>query len=105
MSIYGKWQVATIASGAASSSEVDLGRDYDFLEIQIPTLDASTTIKLQVAELTGGTFYDLGDGITTAAGTHNYADVLNLGGYQFIKVVADNNQDAERLIRVRGMRY
>lgn len=105
MSLYGEWKAATIASSGTTSSEVDLGRSYDFLEIQIPTLDASTTIKLQTAEKTGGTFRDLGDGITTAAGTHNYHDVLNLGGWQFIKVVADNTQDAERLIRVRGMRY
>ena len=105
MSIYGDWLPATIASAAASSDEVDLGRDWDFLEIQIPTLDSSTTIKLQTAEKTGGTFRDLGDGITTSAGTHNYNDTFNLGGYQFIKVVADNTQDAERLIRVRGMRY
>uniref|UniRef100_A0A6H1ZY51 Uncharacterized protein n=1 Tax=viral metagenome TaxID=1070528 RepID=A0A6H1ZY51_9ZZZZ len=105
MSVYGTWKAATIASAASSSAEVDLGRDYDFLEIQIPPLDAASTIKIQVAEKTGGTFYDLGDGITTDAGTHNYADVFNLGGYQYIMVVADNTQDAQRLIRVRGMRY
>lgn len=110
MSLYGEWKVATIDEGASSSSEVDLGRDYDFLEIQIPTLDDPSTIKIQVAEITGGyptaeNYYDLGDGITTAAGTHNYADVFKLGGYQFIKVVADNAQASERLIRVRGMRY
>jgi len=105
MSVYGNWLAATIAINVASSDEVDLGRDYDFIEIQIPTTDAATTIKLQVAEKTGGTFRDLGDGVTTAAGTHNYHDVFRLGGYQFIKVVADNTQDAERLIRIRGMRY
>ena len=105
MSVYGNWEAATIASSATSSAEVDLGRDYDYLEIQIPTLDAASTIKIQVAEKTGGTFYDLGDSVTTASGTHNYADVFHLGGYQFIKVVADNTQDAERLIRVRGMRF
>ena len=105
MSLYGEWKAATIALGASSSAEVDLGRDYDFAEIQIPTLDDPSTIKLQVAEKTGGTFYDLGDGVTTAAGAHNYATVFKLGGFQFIKVVADNAQAAERLIRIRGMRY
>ena len=104
MSIYGDWKVATISAGETSSAEVDLGRDYDFLEIQIPTL-ISGTVKIQVAELTGGTFYDLGDGITTASGTHNYHDVFKLGGYQFIKVVSSSTQTTERLIRVRGMRY
>ena len=105
MSLYGEWKVATIATDAVTSAEVDLGRDYDFLEIQIPTL-VSGTVKIQVAETTGGTFYDLGDGITTAAGTHNYADVFKLGGYQFIKVVSSATQTStDRLIRVRGMRY
>ena len=105
MSIYGEWKAATIAAGAKSSAEVDLGRDYDFLEIQIPTL-ITGTVKIQVAEKTGGTFYDLGDGVTTASGTHNYADVFALGGYQFIKVVSSATQTStDRLIRVRGMRY
>ena len=105
MSIYGSWIAATIDSSGTSSDEVDLGRDWDFMEIQIPTLDSSTTIKIQVAEKTGGSFYNLGDSVTTASGTHNYADCFKLGGYQFIKVVADNTQDSERLIRVRGMRF
>ncbi|KKL85960.1 hypothetical protein LCGC14_1949490 [marine sediment metagenome] len=105
MSVYGEWKAATISAGGTSSSEVDLGRSYDFLEIQIPTL-ISCTIKLQVAEKTSGTFRDLGDGITTASGTHNYHDVLNLGGWQYIKVVASATQTAtDRAIRVRGMRY
>jgi len=105
MSIYGAWLAATIAIDGTSSAEVDLGRDYDYLEIQIPTL-ISGTVKLQVAEKSGGTFRDLGDGVTTATGTHNYHDVFKLGGYQFIKVVSSAQQTTtERLIRVRGMRY
>lgn len=102
MSLYGDWKAATITT--TSSAEVDLGRDYDYLEIQFPAL-ATCTIKIQVAEKTGGTFYDLGDGITTASGTGTYADVFKLGGYQFIKVVASATQTTARLIRVRGMRY
>ena len=105
MSIYGRWLAATIPSSSSTSGVIDLGRDYDFLEIQIPPLDDPTTIKLQVAEKTATDYRDLGDGVTTSAGTHNYHDVFNLGGWQFIKVVADNQQTAERLIRVRGMRY
>ena len=102
MSLYGEWKAASITT--TDSDEVDLGRDFDFLEIQIPTL-AACTIKVQVAEKTGGTFRDLGDGITTAAGTHNYHDVFKLGGYQFIKVIASADQTTARAIRVRGMRY
>ncbi len=101
MSLPGSWKAATITAGT-SSDEVDLGRDYDFLDIQIPAMTAGT-IKIQVAEKTGGTFRDLGDGITTAMGTHNYHDVFKLGGYQFIKVVSSVSQSGTVLIRVRGM--
>ena len=105
MSWNGGWQAATIADEGTSSDEVDLGRPCDLLEIQIPTID-SGTIKIQVAESSGGTFLDLGDGLTTPSGTHNYADVFKLGGYQFIKVVSSVTQStAEVLIRVRGWRY
>ncbi len=105
MSIYGDWIAATIDQNATSSDEVDLGRDWDYLEIQIPTI-VSGTIKIQTAEKTGGTFRDLGDGVTTSTGTHNYHDTFNLGGYQFIKVVASVSQTgSDKDIRVRGMRY
>ena len=103
MSLPGSWKPATIAIGQTDSSEIDLDRDYDFLDIQIPSLD-SCTIKIQVAEKSGDTYRDLGDGITTSTGTHNYHDVFKLGGYQFIKVIASASQSGgERLIRVRGM--
>ena len=104
MSIYGSWLAATIDAAGTSSAEVDLGSSYDYLLIQIPTL-TSCTIKLQVSETTGGTFYDLGDGVTTGVGTHSYADIFPLFGYQYIKVVASETQGTERLIRVRGMRF
>lgn len=105
MSVYGQWLAATIDEDGTTSDEVDLGRSYDFLEIQIPTL-ISGTIKIQVAEATNGTYYDLGDGITTASSTHNFADVFKLGGWQFIKVVSSVTQTgSDKSIRVRGMRY
>jgi len=103
MSVYGDWLAATLTS-STTSAEVNLGKDYDFLEIQIPELDSAATIKIQVAEEAGGDYLDLGDGITTAAGTHDYHDVFKLGGWQFIKVVASVSQDDVK-IRVRGMRY
>ena len=90
MRVYGEWKAATILLNQATTGVVDLWRDYDFLEIQIPPLDDPTTIKLQVAEKIASTYRDLGDGVTTSAGTHDYHDVFNLGGWQFSKVVADN---------------
>ena len=103
MSFYGQWLAATIVDESSSSAEVNLGGNFDFLQIQIPETVAAT-IKIQVSETSGGTFYDLGDGITTAAGTHEYADVFKLGGWQFIKVVPSTTQSS-LAVRVRGMRY
>ncbi|GAG03084.1 unnamed protein product [marine sediment metagenome] len=105
MSLYGEWLAATIGNGDTSSDEVDLGRDYDFLEVIIPTITTGT-LKCQTAEKTGGDYLDLGNTAnTTASGTHNYHDVWELGGWQFIKIVASAAQGGERLIRVRGMRF
>ena len=105
MSVYGEWKAATIASGGISSAEVDLGRDYDYIEIQIPAMD-TCTVKIQTAEKTGGTFRDLGSGVTSASGTQNIHDVFKIGGYQYIKVVASASQTSGAVaIRVRGMRY
>ncbi len=105
MSLYGSWKAATITVAlGTTSAEVDLGRDFDYLQIQIPTV-GSCTLKLQVAEKTGGTFQDLGSGVTTDTTTGGYTDTWKLGGYQFIKVVSSATQTIERLIRVRGMRF
>ena len=104
MSIYGEWLAATIASGAFTSSEVNLGKDYDYLSVEIPEMD-KCYLYLKVAETSGGTFYDLGKETMTNEETFNHADVWRLGGFMYIKVAATAGQTAERLIRVRGMRY
>ena len=127
MSIYGEWKEATISSGYMESSAIDLGRDYDWVSIQIPVLDGGT-LYLKVAEKTGDTYYSLGGDETTFhemtafksapkdeedteeearedAEVYNRADSLRLGGWRFIKVCCTTPQTAERLIRVRGMRY
>lgn len=102
MSLPGSWIAATIANGGTSSSVVDLGRVYDFLGVELPTL-TSCTLKLQAAETLAGTYRDLGDSITTDTTTGARKDVWKLGGWQYIKVVSSAEQGGERLIRVRGM--
>jgi len=127
MSVYGSWIAATIASGGVESSAVDLGRDYDWVSIQIPVMNGGQ-IYLKAAEITGGTYYNLGGDETTLhemtafkakpveeeytaedikedAEVYNRADSLRLGGWRFVKVCCTSPQSAERLIRVRGMRY
>ena len=104
MSIYGSWVAATIAADAFSSAAVDVGRDYDYLSVELPGM---TTCKLylQVAELLAGTYYDLGKETTTDLENFGRADVWRLGGWRYIKVVSTVAQSEEVLIRVRGMRY
>ena len=104
MSVYGAWTATTIASGGTSSSAVDIGRDYDYLSVEIPEMTACK-LYLKVAETLTGTYYDLGKETTTPEGTFNRADVWRAGGWRYIKVCATVGQGAERLIRVRGMRY
>ena len=104
MSIYGQWVAATIDSGETSTAAIDLGRPYDFLSVEVPTMD-TCSLSLKVAEKVGGTYYPLGLDSETNEETFNRADVWRLGGWQFIKIVASAPQSAERLIRVCGMRY
>lgn len=104
MSVYSQWLAATIAAGASTSAAVDLGASYDFLLLQIPPMD-TCKLYLQVAEKVGDTYYNLGKDVTTDEEDFGRADVWKLGGFNFIKVVATTTQIAERLIRVKGMRY
>jgi hypothetical protein len=106
MSIYGEWKnaVITIATSTTVSAAVDLGRDYDYLQINIPTID-SANVGFQVCETTGGTYKTLGSGnAIVAAGTGGFTTTVNLGGYQFIKVTTSAAQTANRTFVVRGSR-
>jgi hypothetical protein len=105
MSLYGSWVTGTIAINGTSTGEIDLGRDYDFIEIVIPTL-VSGTLKIQTSPTTGGTFQDLGSSVTTVATTGAYNDVWKVGGYRFIKIVSSATQTVTaRVFSVRGMRF
>jgi len=103
MSIYGEWLTGTIASGGTSTDAINLGKDYEFIQVILPTLTAGT-LKVQVSATFGGTYQDLGSGITTASTTGAYSDVWKIGGYQFIKIVSSGEQAGARSISVRGMR-
>lgn len=104
MSIYGEWATGTIAINGTSTDEINLGRDYEYIQIRIPTL-VSGTLKLQASNESGGTFQDLGYSTTTQATTGAYNDVWKVGGWQFIKIVSSATQTTTaRVFYVRGMR-
>ena len=103
MSIYGDWITTTIANGGTTTAEVNLGRDFELLEVEIPTI-TSAALNLQVSKTPGGTFQNLGNSVTTETITGGYTTVWRLGGFQFIKIVSSNAQGAERTFNVRGIR-
>jgi len=105
VSVYGGWKTATIADEGTDSGETDLGHDYDFLDIIIPTID-SASLTLKVANVAGGTYQTLGDGIKTAATTGGYSDTFKLGGWQHIKVISSPKQSTSAVsFKVRGWRF
>jgi hypothetical protein len=105
MSIYGEWKDALIDVLVDNdlTAEVDLGRDYDYMQIVIPTID-SAQVSVQVAEKSGGTYQDLGDSVTTDTTTGGYSTVFKIGGWRWIKIKTSAAQTADRTFRVRGSR-
>jgi len=93
------------------SVEVDLGASFEKLLVLVPTI-TSSTVGVQVAEKSGGTYYPLyrldddatGDFLdASTAGTTSKALVFNIGGAQFIKVSCGSAQAEDRTFRVRGI--
>ncbi len=98
----GEWFTAAIAKSGTTSSTVDLGDSFMYMRVIIPTLD-TCTIKVQVAEKSTSTYYDL-DEVTTSTGTHNYATTFLLGGYRYVKLVASAAQSTAAIsIKVSGL--
>ena len=98
----GEWFAAAIAKSGTTSNTVDLGDAFMYMRVIIPTLD-TCTIKVQVAEKSTSTYYDL-DEVTTSAGTHNYATTFLLGGYRYVKIVASAAQSTAAIsIRCSGL--
>ena len=105
--------VITITDDAVLSAEVDLGMVCDGLLIIIPELDDTTQVSIQVSDVSGGTFQDLyitdpadgGDNILiSAVSTGETTWILPFGGFQFIKIKVDNDQEADRTFKVCGTR-
>jgi len=107
MSIWGEWKTATVAKNGTVSDAVNLGRNWEYLNIYIPAIDSST-IALQVkGDHTGGDYAALGVGSSavTAATTGALYTTLTLGGYQFIKIVCGSTQSTAAVtFYVRGYR-
>lgn len=101
--ILGKWVTGTISAGGSETSEIDLDRDYSEIQVLIPPLD-ECTLNVKTARLTGGTFKPLDPSVQINAGVGDFHDEWEIGGYQFIKIVASRTQSAARTFTVRGSR-
>ena len=107
MSIYGAWVDAIITPNGGTTATVsaaaDLGRDYHYMQIYIPTI-VTGDVSFQVAETAASTYKTLGTGgAIIECGTGNLTTVVELGGFQFIKVVTAGTQTATTVtFRVRG---
>ena len=103
MSLYMPWQTGTIANNGTSTGEIDLQNNCELMQVILPAL-TSGTIKVTVSDTTGGTFQDLGSGVTTPATTGAYSTMFRIGGYRYVKVVSGTSQGAARSIKVRGVK-
>jgi len=99
--IHGAWVTGTIATGGGTlSGIIDLGRPYDTVIIEIPTIDTAS-ITIRGAEAAGSSFYDLyitdpADGgnnkLISASGTGGITWVAPIGGFQYLKLFASGAQ-------------
>ena len=111
--IAGEWKTVLIDQSVDDdlSSEVDLGANYEFLTVLIPTLDGSHTTTVHIAKASGGTFYPIyqldADGagdftqITIGVAT-SHALTFRIGGVQYIKVKVGTGVSTDKTFYVRG---
>ena len=106
-----KWESAVIAANGTISAEVDLGRDYEFLTVIIPTLGDTATTTVHISDASAGTFVPMyypdmdatGDfAHATSDATTTHAITFRIGGVRYIKIVTGATQTAETTFKVKG---
>ena len=113
--VHGSWKTVTIAAApTTTSSEVDLGRQYETIIIVCPALTTSATVAIQGAMVTGGTPQNIHiinpsagtnlQVITAAFTTENFILIAPIGGIQFIKLVLSAAQAAAKTFYACGVR-
>lgn len=101
----GRWKLAVIAKDDTVSGAVDLGGNFAYLQVEVPTID-SAQLELQVNDIEGGTYQDLGQDALTTAGTGAFSDTWNLAGWQFVKIKASAAQTTGAVnFKIRGITY
>ena len=107
------WETATvdISVDANLSTEVDLGKPYEFLTVLIPTI-TNSTVTVHISESAGGTYFPLyvfdsdatGDFThATSAATTTHAITFWIGGVRYVKVNCGSTQTTtDKVFKVRG---
>ena len=97
---------AIILSGATTSQEIDLF-GYTLMGFHLPAAFTGTTLKIQTATVSGGTFQTAFDAVNNAdfsfaiaAGKYvSIPDFANItAGMRFIKIVSGSAEGADRTI-------
>lgn len=92
------------------SAEVDLGANFEFLTVLVPTI-TSSTVTVHVSDKSGGTFYPIykhkqeavaDTAQVTTAETTSKSITFRIGGVQFIKIACGTGQGTDRTFLVRG---
>jgi len=100
------------------SKLVDLGRAYETLVIEVPTIDSATVSvytqstppvtvvpkAVHHGQVTGGTPAWETAAWATTAGTGAYFISCPIGGCQFVRIKTSVNQTADRTFYLRGVR-
>ena len=103
--VFYSWTTGTISSDNVTTSEINLGSDSDRMNIELPTVN-STNVTIYVARQVGGTYRQLGSsGVTISSTTGNIITIVDLGGFEYVKLLFSAQQTAGTVINVRGYSY
>lgn len=105
-----KVYTVTMASGGTLSSECDLGRGYENVYLEIPSMTSNSQHYIQVASVTGGTYrrvchpainsstVGINDLAIHSAATSRLVPIPN--GFQFYKIETTATCDSGEVYRI-----
>lgn len=102
--LVGEWKTCTVDNASTTSDALDLGDDFQYVQIYVPTITEGT-VKLLVSESLDGTYAadNVTEGVVTSTG--GLYTNLEHGGFRYIKIICGATQIGGDVdFRVRGWR-
>ena len=97
-----QWASTTYVTNSTLSNAINLGRIYDFIQLDIPAVN-NCTFGIAVSMTAGGAYNTLGAASPSVnVGTGSKQEVFRLGGHQFLKLNSSVVQDTPT-IYYRGL--